>query len=163
MLTYTIHVVNSSPVPLAGVQVNDIMPWENTTYQRDAQVSAGDLISDIVSLSWTGDLAPNSQELITFTVLVDDGFSGPLTNTAIIEHSSLISPVEATAVAYITDQPVLRLWKTAAPDPVEVGEDLLYTLHVQNLGTAGDHPGCDRYITGQRRVCSRERQLRRTD
>ena len=134
LLTYTVHVVNSSPIPLAGVQVVDIMPWEHSTYQRDAKVSAGELVSDIVSLSWSGDLAPESQALITFSVLVDDGFSGPLTNTATIEHSSLISPVVATAVAYITDQPVLRLWKTASPDLVAVGEELLYTLHIQNLG-----------------------------
>jgi uncharacterized repeat protein (TIGR01451 family) len=37
-------------------------------------------------------------------------------------------------VAYITDQPVLQISKTARPDPVQVGEELLYTIHVVNLG-----------------------------
>jgi uncharacterized repeat protein (TIGR01451 family) len=116
------------------VYVLDVFPWEHATYQRDAQVSAGELVSDIVSLSWVGDLAPQSEALITFTALVDNGFIGALTNTATIEHSNLITPVQATAVAYITDKPVLQLWKTASPDPVEAGGELLYTLHVQNLG-----------------------------
>ncbi len=134
VLTYSVHVVNSSSSPLYGVQVSDIFPWEHSTYQRDAVASAGELISDIVSFDWNGNLAPYSQEMITFSVLVDANFSGALTNTAVIEHSSLVTPVLATAVAYITDQPVLRITKTAAPDPVGVGEELLYTLHVQNLG-----------------------------
>ena len=44
----------------------------------------GQVISDIVSLDWTGSVGPLSEELITFTVMVDDGFEGTITNTAII-------------------------------------------------------------------------------
>jgi uncharacterized repeat protein (TIGR01451 family) len=134
VLTYTLHVVNSSPAPLYGVSLYDIMPWEHATYRRDAVASAGELISDIVSLDWSGDLTPFSQELITFSVLVDSDFSGVLTNTATITHTSLRAPVKISAVAYITDQPVLTLSKVATPDPVDLGGDLRYTLRVQNLG-----------------------------
>ncbi|MEJ2598535.1 MAG: hypothetical protein P8Z00_09395, partial [Anaerolineales bacterium] len=134
VLTYTLHVVNSSPYSLNDVSLYDILPWEHTTYRRDAIASAGKIISDIVSVGWNGNVMPNSQQLITFSVLVDSDFSGVLTNTATITHTSLRAPVKVSAVAYITDQPVLRLWKTAAPDPVKLGGELLYTLHVQNLG-----------------------------
>jgi uncharacterized repeat protein (TIGR01451 family) len=134
VLTYTLHVVNSSPAPLYGVSLSDILPWEHTTFRRDAVASAGQIISDIVSLGWTGDVMPNSQQLITFSVLVDSDFSGVLTNTATITHTSLRAPVKISALAYITDQPVLRLSKSAAPDPVDMGGELQYTLHVQNLG-----------------------------
>jgi uncharacterized repeat protein (TIGR01451 family) len=134
VLTYTLHVVNSSPAPLYGVSLYDIMPWEHATYRRDAVASAGNVISDIVSLGWNGDVLPNSQQLITFSVLVDSDFSGVLTNTATITHTSLRAPVKISARAYITDQPVLSLSKSAAPNPVALGGELLYTLHVQNLG-----------------------------
>ena len=134
LLTYTVYMVNSSPAALQDVTVEDVFPWEHSIYQRDAVASSGSLISDIVSLSWIGDLAPNSQELITLTVLVDPDFSGVLTNTATIAHPSLNQSVSVTAVAYITDQPVLRLTKTAAPDPVEMGAELVYNLRLQNLG-----------------------------
>jgi len=133
-LTYTVHVVNSGPNNLSDVQVGDIFPWQNTTYQRDAVASAGSLISDIVSLEWTGDIAPYSEQLITFTALVDDFFEGVLTNTATITHTSLKQPVDVTAVAYITDKPVLRISKIATPDPVMVGGSLLYQIQVTNLG-----------------------------
>ncbi len=38
------------------------------------------------------------------------------------------------AVAYVTDRPVLRITKSALPDPVEKGAELFYTIRVVNLG-----------------------------
>jgi uncharacterized repeat protein (TIGR01451 family) len=134
VLTYVVHVVNSSPYDLSGVKVTDIFPWQNTTYQRDAVASAGSLTSDIVSLEWTGDVASYSEQLITFTVMVDDFFEGVVTNTATITNTSLKQAVVETAVAYITDKPVLRISKIATPDPVIVGNPLLYQIQVTNLG-----------------------------
>jgi uncharacterized repeat protein (TIGR01451 family) len=112
----------------------DIFPWESSTYQRDAVPSAGQIISDIVSLYWTGDVGPYSSKAITFSVVVDDDYQGPVTNTAYIDHSSLREQVIVQAVAYATDRPVLRIRKTADPDPVSIGEELLYTVIVSNLG-----------------------------
>ena len=42
--------------------------------------------------------------------------------------------VEIDAVAYITDEPVLSIQKTATPDPVYVGDVLVYTIQVTNMG-----------------------------
>jgi uncharacterized repeat protein (TIGR01451 family) len=137
VLTWIVHVVNSGPIDLSGVQVNDIFPWQHSTYQRDAQVSggAGSLNDDIVSLEWIGDVAKYSEQVITFTTIVDDFYEGVLTNTATISHSSLQQPVEVTAVAYITDKPVLHISKVATPDPVEGnGGILTYKIEVTNLG-----------------------------
>jgi uncharacterized repeat protein (TIGR01451 family) len=134
VLTYTVHVVNSSPSSHYGVTVYDLFPWQDSTYLRDAIASAGSLISDIVSLDWVGDIAANSQQLITFSVLVDPFFEGALTNTVTIDHSSLGEPVRKSAVAYITDKPVLSISKTASPDPVPPGEELSYQIRVENLG-----------------------------
>ncbi len=114
--------------------MTDIFPWEHTTYQRDAAASAGSLTDDIVSFEWVGDVASNDEELITFTVMVDDFFEGVVTNTATISHTSLTQEIVRTAVAYITDKPVLRISKTATPDPVSVGNTLLYEIQVVNLG-----------------------------
>jgi uncharacterized repeat protein (TIGR01451 family) len=134
VLTYTVNVVNSGPAFLNDVTVYDTFPWQDSTYQRDAFASTGQVISDIVSLVWVGDVAPFSTELITFSVVVDDGFQGPITNTALITHTSLREEVLVQAVAYVTDQPVLSIKKTAMPDPVKKGADLFYTIDVTNLG-----------------------------
>jgi uncharacterized repeat protein (TIGR01451 family) len=134
VLTYYVHVVNSSPVSLTDVTVYDLLPWKSGTYQRDAVASTGDVISDIVGIHWMGDVAAFSSEVITCSVLVDADFQGTITNTAIISHPTLLNPVEVHAVAYITEKPVLRISKSASPDPAEKGAPLLYTIRVDNLG-----------------------------
>jgi uncharacterized repeat protein (TIGR01451 family) len=134
VLTYYLHIVNSSPLPLSGVTVYDLSPWKSSTYQRDAVASAGQVVSDIVSVRWEGNVAALSSEVVTFTVLVDPDYQGPITNTAIISHPALWEEVIVQAVAYITDRPVLRIAKSASPDPVERGGELAYTIRVVNLG-----------------------------
>ncbi|MBN1136965.1 MAG: DUF11 domain-containing protein [Anaerolineae bacterium] len=134
VLTFTVHIVNSGPIPLAGVTVEDLLPWQDSTYQRDAVVSAGQLMSDIVSIHWTGDVEPFSEQAMTFTVIVDPYFQGAITNTAVISHPALAAAVVAKAVAYITDQPVLQIVKSDSPDPVVQGSELKYTIRVINVG-----------------------------
>jgi uncharacterized repeat protein (TIGR01451 family) len=134
LLTYYLHIVNSSPLSLTGVTVYDVLPWQSSTYQRDAVASAGTVTSDIVSIRWEGDVAGLSSEVVTFTVLVDSDYSGPVTNTAVISHPDLLDEVVVEAVAYITDKPVLRIRKSAAPDPVPQNSVLHYGISVVNLG-----------------------------
>ncbi len=134
VLTFTVNIVNSGPHTLTGVTLYDTLPWENSTYQRDAIATAGEVISDIVSVEWSGDLLPYTTHLLTMTVVVDSGYEGPITNTAVISHTSLDNPVEVNAVAYISDKPILQISKQAAPESVELDEELLYTIHVVNLG-----------------------------
>jgi uncharacterized repeat protein (TIGR01451 family) len=67
-------------------------------------------------------------------VRVDPNYVGPVTNTATISHSGLLTPVVVSAVAYVTDQPVLFISKSATPDPVKTGSELAYTIRVINAG-----------------------------
>jgi len=134
VLTYVVHVVNSSLIDLQDVQVHDLLPWEDSTYQRDAVASSGQIISDIVSIDWSGDVSALSSERITFTVLADPYFEGAITNTAVIQHPSLREDFVVEAVAYITNDPVLQITKSASPDPVLLGNELLYSIKVLNLG-----------------------------
>lgn len=134
ILTYTVHVVNSAPFTLYEVSLYDYLPWQHSTYQRDAVASAGEIISDIVSIQWQGAVGAMSSEIITFTVLVDADFQGAITNTAVISHFALLEPVEVYAVAYITDKPVLQISKSASPSSVQVGDEIEYTLRVVNRG-----------------------------
>jgi len=81
-------------IDLFDVTVYDLLPWKSSTYQRDADVSAGDVISDIVSVRWTGDVSAFSSQIVTLTVVVDPYYQGVLTNTAVISHPDLLSEVE---------------------------------------------------------------------
>jgi len=134
ILTFNVHFVNSGPDYLTGVSLYDWLPWEHSTYQRDATATSGEIISDIVSVEWYGDVAPFSEEIITMTVLVDPDFKGAITNTAVIRHPELLHEITVYAVAYITDEPILRITKSASPDPVPADSVLQYTIRVVNLG-----------------------------
>ena len=68
------------------------------------------------------------------TVLVDPDFKGAITNTALISHPDLLQEIMVDAVAYITDEPILRITKSASPDPVPADSALKYTIRVVNLG-----------------------------
>jgi uncharacterized repeat protein (TIGR01451 family) len=136
VFTYVIHVENSSLVDLQDIHVEDLLPWEDSTYQRDVVASSGQIDSDIVSIEWVGDVSALSSEQITFTVVADPDYEGVLPNTAIIKYPSpfLRDDVIVEAVAYITNDPVLQISKSASPAPVWVGEMLLYKIEVVNLG-----------------------------
>jgi uncharacterized repeat protein (TIGR01451 family) len=135
VLTYCVHIVNSGQSDLTNVTVYDLMPWESSTYQRDAVATAGELISDIVSLRWKGDVAGYSSEVVTLTVLVDPYYFGPLTNTAIISHPGLLTPVVVEAGAFaVAEHPLLQISKSARPYQVEPGGELTYTIRLENLG-----------------------------
>lgn len=134
VLTFYLHIVNSGAIDLDGVTVYDYLPWQDTTYQRDAVASAGMVYSDIVSVSWTGSVAAFSGKVVTFTVAVDPDFQGTLTNTATISHPDLLNEVVVSAIAYVTEKPVLRISKSASPDPVTRGGELTYEIQVVNLG-----------------------------
>lgn len=134
VLTYFLHIVNSSPLTATGVSVYDYLPWESSTYQRDATASAGEIVSDIVSVQWTGDVGAFSSQVVTLTTLVDEDYQGPVTNTAVITHPDLLHAVKTEAVAYVTDKPVLEISKRASSDKVKKGETLDYTIRVVNRG-----------------------------
>ncbi len=161
VLTYVVHIANTSPAPLSGVQVYDLLPWEVSTYQRDAVASAGEVISDIVSIDWNGNVDAFSEELITLTVVVDPGYEGPVTNTAVIDHSGLSAPVKVEAVAYITDDPVLQITKSASPDPVPYGEELLYKIHIANLGQQATELVVMDSLPADTELCALQRQRKR--
>ena len=157
VLSYFLHIVNSSPLHLLDVEVYDLLPWQSSTYERDAIASAGEVMSDIVSVEWTGDLAPFSSEVVTLSVLVDSDYQGPITNTAIISHPGLLDPVTVGAVAHVTELPVLRIGKSASPDPARKDTELIYTIRVSNLGQQATSlvisdtvPSNVRYVAGGR-------------
>jgi uncharacterized repeat protein (TIGR01451 family) len=133
VLVYTLHVVNSGALTASNVIVYDDLPWEPSTYQRDAVATNGTIVSDIVSIRWEGDVGPFSSEIVTFTVLVDEDYQGPLTNTATISNVDLLTEVVVQAVAWVTDKPVLHISKSA-PASVGQDEDIPYTIHIANAG-----------------------------
>ncbi len=68
------------------------------------------------------------------SVVVDPEYEGPISNTVVISHASLDSPVVVGAVGYVSDKPVLEIEKTVSAAKAEKGDELIYTIQVRNLG-----------------------------
>jgi hypothetical protein len=86
-------------------------------------------------LTWTGDVGFGSTLASTFSAQLGSTFAGgQVANTGVVSHPRMLSPVTAQAVAYLTTQPVLFLSKSATPDPVPLGEELVYSLRLAKAG-----------------------------
>jgi uncharacterized repeat protein (TIGR01451 family) len=122
-LTYTIRVTNTGNVDL-HTTVTDTLP---------AQVTPGGV------LTWTPVVtAPGGVWTATAVVTVEMGYAGPLTNGV------QVSTAEGATGAYTTTSqaqvtPALAVSKEAAPDPVQAGSQLTYTLHITNTGNVDLH------------------------
>jgi hypothetical protein len=53
--------------------------------------------------------------VVSFSVNVDESFSGTVRNTAVISHPLIAHPVTVTAETVVTNRPILVIKKTASP------------------------------------------------
>jgi uncharacterized repeat protein (TIGR01451 family) len=117
-LTYTISITNTGNVALTAT-VTDTLP---------------DQVFPNAVLTWTPPaIAPDDVWVEQFTVTVQMGYSGTLTNVV-----EVTTEEDATGVYTETSQarvtPMLEVSKEADPDPVQAGAQLTYTLRVTNTG-----------------------------
>ncbi|HEX9427987.1 MAG TPA: fibronectin type III domain-containing protein, partial [Candidatus Polarisedimenticolia bacterium] len=134
-LTYTISYANGGTADATGVVITDTVP-ANTTF---VSATLGGTLSGGV-VTWNiGTLPISSSGSVQIVVRV----ASPLANgTTITNGSYSIDSNETSAVAGtvittgVTAAPILTLSGTDAPDPVNPGGTLTYTLRYANNGNA---------------------------
>jgi uncharacterized repeat protein (TIGR01451 family) len=118
-LTYTLYVTNTGNFHL-NTTITDVLP---------SHVTPGG------ARTWTATI-PTPAGVWTETVVVtpEMGYAGPLTNVV------QVTTEEGAAGVYThTLAPDLEVTKRAAPDPVQAGERLTYTIQVTNTGNFALH------------------------
>ncbi len=137
-LSYELIVANDDTVEVRDVVLTDSLPsGVEFIDASDGGREEGRVVT------WNlGTLAPGDSVLRTMRVSVEDA-RGDLINVATVTGQPDPDPTNSRSVdstGIVSEQPDLRVIKTDAPDPVQAGGLLTYTLAVANrgLGTARD-------------------------
>ena len=135
-LTYTIYYSNTSQVVARDVVITDTLPANiitgtATPSQDGGTIGPGDVITWDVGTVAAGELMS-----ITLVVGVDSPLDNGtvLTNTAGITCSAGVYTNTGPVTTTVVSTPTLHIVKTDAPDPVNAGDVLTYTIVYSNGG-----------------------------
>ncbi|MET0714701.1 MAG: DUF11 domain-containing protein [Mycetocola sp.] len=134
---YTITVYNDGAVGATNVVVTDPLPAE-VTYQSDTDSCTGVAVNATGTLTCTlGNIAAGESKTFQVKVRINENpGTTTITNTATVTGGPGESdPSNNTAsVTHFVTGANLSLTKSDSPDPVIAGENLVYTLAVDNAG-----------------------------
>jgi uncharacterized repeat protein (TIGR01451 family) len=133
-LTFRIEIINTGAYAAHGVQLINPLP-AGVSYNYDAQSDTSPQpVFSGNQLTWSGNVGFDKRAVISYSVMVDAGFSGIISNSALINHPLIPAPVSVTAEAVVTNDPIFTISKTASPEKPGPGKTLEYSLQVTNIG-----------------------------
>src|SRR4029077_14525592 len=134
-ITYTISYSNTGTANATGVVISDTVP-ANTSFV--SATGGGTQAAGVVT--WNiGNLAAGASASVQLVVAV----ASPLANGTVITNgtysidSNETAPTSGASITTtVSSAPVLTISKTDAPDPVNAGSNITYTISYSNTGTA---------------------------
>ena len=137
-VVFDVSVTNNGPNDASGVEVVDVLPAGLTfdSIQNPSGVFTTSVNGSTVTVE-IGDLANTEVATFQIVAIVGDNETGQITNTANVSTGNQIDPDETNnsddaVLNLITSD--LRITKTDQTDPVNAGEQQVYTLEVFNDG-----------------------------
>ncbi|MGV3025064.1 hypothetical protein ACED96_04985 [Clostridium thermobutyricum] len=140
-LTYTLVITNNGPSTANGIVLTDNIP--NTVTNPQYSLDNGTTWTN-----WTGTLNLNplnngASEKVLIRGTVSNTAIGIITNTASVTSNSFdpnLSNNSATVISTISLLADLAITVSASPDPVMIGETLVYTVNAVNNGPSTATP-----------------------
>src|SRR4030066_1348461 len=140
-LTYTVQASNYGSVTAYGVVITDVLPSDLTL---DGIPTPAPDIQNGQTLVWTslGPIPPDGSAIIHIPVRINikTPYGAFLHNNMAVEYTNLVGHLYAIQTASDTTTvtaPLFTVSKSASPDPVFVGQPIVYTIAYANIGTAG--------------------------
>ena len=140
-LTYLVQASNYGSVTAYGVVITDVLPSDLTLV--GIPTPAPD-IQNGQTLVWTslGPIPPDGNVIIHIPVRINikTPYGAFLHNNMAVEYTNPVGHLYAIQTAFDTTTvtaPLFTISKSASPDPVFVGQPIVYTIAYANTGTAG--------------------------
>ncbi len=137
-VTYTVTFLNEGPSDADNAQIVDTLPAEvshvsstspDGVCSHDGSLAGGDVTCTF------GTIAPNQTVTVTIVATVDASTpDDSLATNTVSGTADAATEVTGDAVVNVQREADLAIVKTVAPDPVVAGQNLTYTLTVDNLG-----------------------------
>lgn len=136
-MTYTLVYRNSGNLAASNVRLRDQLP-EGVAYVPDSLTVAGNVSGQVVTVD-LGSLPAGGEGEVSFQVTVSPDMpeGSMVKNTAVIlcnELDPIPSNQTSNEVAPVSSRPSLLFMKLDSPDPVFVGNPIVYTLEITNDG-----------------------------
>jgi uncharacterized repeat protein (TIGR01451 family) len=140
VITYTLLVSNAGPETAVNTNLADTLPTELD--DAESSIDGGSTWQPFNGTLFLGDLLPNESRQILIRATVSPTAVGNLTNTATVDSetpdsnpdnntSTVVTPVRPIVPVQTAD---ISITKISAPNPVQRGGTLTYTLTVSNAG-----------------------------
>ncbi|WP_410221085.1 gliding motility-associated C-terminal domain-containing protein [Pedobacter sp.] len=143
VINYTINISNTSTSDAKNLNISDVVNANITNVSWNATTSGmaqllGPLSGTGNNISLQADLAAGAGNNIIITVsgTVKPNFGGSLVNTATVTPAEMgTTPASSTVTTVVDRKPTLTITKSG-PQTISAGEDITYTIVVDNIGTA---------------------------
>ena len=135
-LTYTVTVSNGGPHNATGVTLTDTLPANVTFVSANSTAGTCAQAAGVVTCN-IGALANGASATVTIIVTTTGATAASITNTANVtgaEFDSNAANNSASASTAVTPVADVQIIKTAAPNPVNAGQNLTYAVNVRNNG-----------------------------
>ena len=135
-LVWTLSIRNDGPSDAVNSTITDALP-AGVTYNPATSTPSCGIAGGVVTCP-TGTLAPGDTATVNIGVTIDPATTGSIANTGASTQSDTNDPdpdnnSQSESTAIETQSQVTAL-KTASPDPVVAGENLIYEITVNNEG-----------------------------
>jgi uncharacterized repeat protein (TIGR01451 family) len=131
--TYTVS-INNTGASATNVIMTDPIP-AGTTYVPGSATNGATYNGGLNQIEWTGDVANATTVDVSFMVTATLS-SGVVTNTAVISHSQIMTPVIVTATTNVVAAPSIVVAPGSLSSSQAPGTQVTQTLTISNVGSA---------------------------
>ncbi|MCP4540805.1 MAG: DUF11 domain-containing protein [Chloroflexi bacterium] len=130
-ITYTIVLENSGEADAIGASFSDNLPAPYVNYSGGGSASSGTLGSGN-PVTWTGTVVQGGRVTVTLPVQVTAGPGNHFDNTVQINDGT--GEMIQRSVTVSTTRPIMQVDKTVSSDSVTQGDQITYTIAIENVG-----------------------------